>query len=84
LNLREKEPPGTTSISKGGRSWAGQVSSKTKDDYSLIILGFDEAHTLTFTDLGFDTLAKKVFLGDDWDLERVTADSHIVYLGRPL
>ncbi|KAF8323573.1 hypothetical protein F5887DRAFT_1208074 [Amanita rubescens] len=119
----------------------------TEDDYPLVILAFDEAHTLTnrnetgyatwsnlsvlrhvfraldhfplfalflsttgkisqfispgddtskriilgeltliqpFTDLGFDTLAKQVALDGNWDLERVTADSHIVYMGRPL
>jgi hypothetical protein len=37
-----------------------------------------------FTDLGFDTLAKKVILDDTCDLECVTHDLHIVYLGRPL
>ena len=126
---------------------AGQLSGKTEDDYPLVILAFDEAHTLTnreetgygtwsnfsvlrhvfralyrfplfalflsttgkitqftspdedvskriiigdliltqpFTDLGFDTLAKQVALDGHWDLERVTADSHIVYMARPL
>ena len=124
-----------------------KVSEKTGHDYPLIIVPFDEAHTLTdreetgyapwsnfsvlrhvfralhrfplfalflsttgkisqfispdedtskriiigdliliqpFTDLGFDTLAKPVALDGRWDLERVTADSHIVYMGRPL
>ncbi|KAF8336008.1 hypothetical protein F5887DRAFT_1063318 [Amanita rubescens] len=116
----------------------------TEDDYPLVILAFDEAHTLTnpnetgyatwsnlsvlrhvfralyhfplfalflsttvkisqftspefkritdgdlmliqpFIALGFDTLAKKVALDGNWDLERVTADSHIARLGRPL
>jgi hypothetical protein len=37
-----------------------------------------------FTDLGFDMLANKVVLDGTWDLERVTRDFHIVYLGRPL
>ena len=45
-------------------------------------------HDLTlikpFTDLGFDTLAEPVDLGRGWDLERVTADAHIVYMGHPL
>ena len=127
-------------------SKAVQVSGETGDDYPLIILAFDEAHTLTnreetgyitsnfsvlrhvfralyrfplfalflsttgkisqftspdedtskrimirdliliqpFTDLGFDMLAKRVALDGHWNLERVTADSHIVYLARPL
>jgi len=113
------------------------VSGETEDDYPLVILAFDEAHTLTnreetgyarwsnlsvlrhvlcalhrfplfalflsttskisqftspgdliltqpFTNLGFDTLAKKVSLDGHWDLERVTTDSHIVHMGRPL
>jgi len=37
-----------------------------------------------FTDLGYDTLAIKVSLDGSWNLERVTDDSHIVRLGRPL
>lgn len=130
------------------KSKVGEVSKKKQDDsYPLIILAFDEAHTLIdreeapsatwsnfsnlrhvlralyrlplfslflsttgkislftspgedssqrivfgnliliqpFSDLGFDTLAKKVSLDGSWDLETVTADAHIVYLGRPL
>jgi hypothetical protein len=124
-----------------------QHSSSTEDDYPLVILAFDEAHTLTnreetgyaawsnfsvlrhvfralhrfplfalflsttskisqftspdedtskriiigdlisiqpFTDFGFDTLAKQVSLDGHWNLERVTADLHIVYMARPL
>ena len=124
-----------------------QVSGKTEGDYPLIILAFDEAHTLAnreesdyarwsnfsvlrhvfralydfplfalflsttgkisqftspdedtsqriilrnlnliqpFTDLGFDTLAKQVVLDGKWDLDRVTHNSHIVHMGRPL
>ena len=134
-------------VKKGTGLAPRQVSRKTKDDHPLIILTFDEAHTLTdreetpsstwsnfsnlthvlhalyrfplfsiflsttgktslsaspkndksgrvhfrkldliqpFTDLGFDVLANKVVLDGTWDLERVTADLHIVYLGRPL
>jgi hypothetical protein len=125
----------------------GRVSGKRSDKYPLIILAFDEAHTLInreetdnttwsnfsvlrhvlralchlplfalflstmgkisqftspvqdtskrianqdltlikpFTDLGFDMLAKQVDLGGRWNLELVTADAHIVYMGRPL
>jgi hypothetical protein len=124
-----------------------QVSGKTEDDYPLVILAFDEAHTLInreetgnttwsnlsvlrhafralyrfplfalflsttgkiarftspnedtskriiagdliliqpFTNLGFDSLAKPVALDGRWDLESVTADSHVVHLGHPL
>jgi hypothetical protein len=121
-----------------------QVSGKTEGDYPLLILTFDEAHTLTnreetawsnfsvlgyvfrplyhfplfalflsttgrisqftspdedastriilcdlkliepFIDLGFDTLANKVALDGTFDLERVTHDTHIVHMGRPL
>ena len=125
----------------------GRVSGNQSDKYYLVILAFDEAHTLTnreetenvtwsnfsvqrhvlralchfplfalflsttgkisrftspvqdtskrvakhdstlikpFTDLGFDTLAEQVDLGGGWNLERVAADAHIVYMGRPL
>ncbi|KIM74987.1 hypothetical protein PILCRDRAFT_13928 [Piloderma croceum F 1598] len=37
-----------------------------------------------FAAFGFDTLAKKVSLDGSCNLERVTADSHIAHLGRPL
>jgi hypothetical protein len=37
-----------------------------------------------FAAFGFDTLATKVSLDGSWDLERVTTDSHIAHLGRPL
>jgi hypothetical protein len=37
-----------------------------------------------FTDLGFDTFANKVSLDEDWTLEKVTSNSHIVCLGWPM
>ena len=133
--------------SSSSKKKATSKARKTEDDYPLIILAFDEAHTLTnreetgyatwssfsvlrhvlralfrfplfalflsttgkisqfispdedtskriitgdltliqpFTDLGFDTLAKQVALKDSLDLKHVTADSHIVYMARPL
>jgi len=134
-SLKDREP----------LSLSCQVSGKKEDDYPLVILTFDEAHTLTnrveetawsnfsvlrhvfrtlhrfplfalflsttgriwqftspdedtstrivlrdlkliqpFIDIGFDTLANPVDLNDKWDLERVTHDSHIVHMGRPL
>jgi hypothetical protein len=58
--------------------------TSTDEDASRRVLLRELALIQPFTDLGFDTLAKKVSLHNNWDLERVTADSHIVYLGRPL
>jgi hypothetical protein len=147
LEGRKKDLSLTFSTEKKTRSTLRQVSRTTNGDYPLIILAFDEAHTLTdgeetpsatwsnfsnmrhvlralyrfplfsvflsttgkisqftspehdksgrifhrnlsliqpFTDLGFDTLANKVILDSTCDLERVTDDLHIVYLGRPL
>jgi hypothetical protein len=146
LKARKQHSP-SPPVKKKATSKAGQVSRNTEDDYPLVILAFDEAHTLTnreetgyaawsnfsvlrhvfralhrfplfalflsttskisqftspdedtskriiigdlisiqpFTDLGFDTLAKQVALDGHWNLERVTADSHIVYMARPL
>jgi hypothetical protein len=142
-----KQHSSSSPVKKKATSKGGQISRKSEDDYPLVILAFDEAHTLTnreetgyatwsnfsvlrhvlralyrfplfalflsttgkisqftspdedtskgiivgdliliqpFTDLGFDTLAKQVTLDGHWDLERVTADSHIVYMARPL
>jgi len=60
-----------------------QFTSASDDAVSKITVG-----TLSliepFTDLGFDTLAKKVSFNSRWTLEFVTRDSHIVHLGRPL
>jgi hypothetical protein len=131
------------------KSGAGQVGAEPQDKVPLVILAFDEAHTLTdreaeregvlwsnfselshvlrglhyhplfslflsttgkisqftsakdedsskrvinstltliqpFTDLGFDTLATPVSLDGSWNLEKVTTDSHMAHLGRPL
>jgi hypothetical protein len=142
-----KQHSSLSPVKQKATSKAGQVFEKTKDDHPLIILAFDEAHTLTnreetgyttwsnfsvmrhvflalyrfplfalflsttgkisqfslpdedtskiivigdliliqpFTDLGFDMLAKQVSLDARWNLERVTADSHIVYVACPL
>lgn len=147
LKARKQHLSPTFSVQKKTSSIRRQVSRKTEIDYPLIILAFDESHTLTnreetpsatwsnfsnlrhvlralyrfplftiflsttgkisqfaspeddpskrillrnlsliqpFTDIGFDTLAKEVIIDGTWDLEHVTRDSHIVYLGRPL
>ncbi|KAF8339317.1 hypothetical protein F5887DRAFT_1232790 [Amanita rubescens] len=98
-----------------------QVSGKTEGDYPLVILTFDEAHTLTnreetawsnfsvlrhvlrtlyplplftlfmsttdrisqFTSPDKDT-STRIILPSSPGLERVTHDSHIVHMGRPL
>ena len=37
-----------------------------------------------FTVMGFDALAHLISLKDNWSLEDVTSESHIVRLGRPM
>jgi len=67
-------------------STTGKISrftSPNEDTSRRIIVG-DLILIQPFTELGFDTLAKKVSLDGLYDLEHVTDDSHIVYLGRPL
>ena len=146
---RQGSPTPTGSKARsGGKPRRGKAASKKKDDGPLIILAFDEAHTLTdrktkestpwsnfselrhalralqrfpcfslfmsttgkisqftsapdedfslrilrgdlvliqpFTDLGFDTLAKKISLNGDWDLDKLTTNSHLAHHGRPL
>jgi hypothetical protein len=73
----------TLFLSTWGTTRISQFTSPFRDtSNSIIVSGFNL--TEPFTDLGFDTLAEKVSLDDHWNLERVTADSHIVHLGRPL
>ena len=137
-----------TKLRSSTKSGTGQAGGEREDKVPLVILAFDEAHTLTdregqregvwsnfselrhvlrglhylplfslflsttgkisqftsakdediskrvingtltliqpFTDLGFDTLATPVSLDGSWDLEKVTTDSHMAHLGRPL
>ncbi|KAF8324798.1 hypothetical protein F5887DRAFT_1022029 [Amanita rubescens] len=67
-------------------STTGKISRFTSpvQDTSKRIVKHDLTLIKPFTDLGFDTLAEKVDLGGGWNLERVTADAHMVYMGRPL
>jgi len=60
-----------------------QFTSASDDASSKITVGALKLSE-PFTDLGFDTLAKKVFFNSRWILGFVTRDSHIVHLGRPL
>jgi len=60
-----------------------QFTSASDDASSKITVGALKLSE-PFTDLGFDTLAKKVSFNSCWTLGFVTHDSHIVHLGRPL
>ena len=60
-----------------------QFTSPFEDTSNRIIVG-GLSLIEPFTDLGFDILAEKISLNSGWTLERVTADSHIAHLGRPL
>jgi len=73
----------TLFLSTRGTTRMSQFTSPFGDTSNRIIVG-GFSLIEPFTDLGFDTLATKVSLDDHWNLERVTADSHIVHLGRPL
>jgi hypothetical protein len=61
-----------------------QFTSTPEEDLSLRILSGNLILIQPFTDLGFDTLARKISLLDDWDLEQVTTTSHMAHLGHPL
>jgi hypothetical protein len=74
----------TLFLSARGTTQMSQFTSPFEDTSSRIIFDDGLNPIEPFTDLGFDTLAEKVSLDDHWNLERVTADSHIVHLGRPL
>jgi len=64
-------------------STTSEISSPDEDTLKRITNG-DSILIQPFIDLCFDTLANQVALDGNWDLERVTADSHIVRMGRPL
>jgi hypothetical protein len=56
----------------------GQGITSPEYDKSLRIFLRDLSLIQPFTDLSFDTLAKKASLDGSWDLERVSADSDIL------
>jgi len=61
-----------------------QFTSAPTEDFSLCIL-FGELFLIQpFTDVGFDTLARKISLDESWDLEELASNSHMVHLGHPL
>jgi hypothetical protein len=61
-----------------------QFTSAPEEDDSLRLFIRQLILIQPFTDVGFDTLAQKVSLAGDWDLDRVTTNSHMAHLGRPL
>ena len=66
-------------------STTGKISQfASREDSSARIIHGSLTLVHPFTELGFDTFATKVSLDGSWDLERVTDNSHIVELGRPL
>ena len=68
-------------LSTTGRMW--QLTSPDENPSTRIFLR-DLKSIQPFIDLSFDAIAKKVALDGQWDLERITHDSHIVHMGRPL
>jgi len=54
------------------------------EDFSLRILSGELFLIQPFTDVGVDTLARKISLDEGWDLEELASNSHMVHLGRPL
>jgi hypothetical protein len=61
-----------------------QFTSAPTEDFSLRILSGELFLIQPFTDVGFDTLARKISLNERCDLEELASNSHIVHLGRPL
>jgi hypothetical protein len=68
-------------------STTGKISQFTTartEDISARILTPKLALIEPFTNLGFDTLARKISLAPPPDLENLTTNAHIAHLGRPL
>jgi len=61
-----------------------QFTSAPTEDFSLRILSGELFMIQPFTDVGFDTLARKISLDEHWDLEELAGNSHMVHLGHPL
>jgi len=61
-----------------------QFTSAPTEDFSLRILSGELFLIQPFTDVGFDTLARKISLEEHCDLEELASNPHLVHLGRPL
>jgi hypothetical protein len=61
-----------------------QFTSAPTEDASARILTGKLVLIEPFTDLGFDTLARKISLAPPPDLENLTTNAHIGHLGHPL
>ena len=61
-----------------------QFTSAIDEDLSKRVVEGKLVIIQPFTDLGFDPLANVIDLDGSWDLERLTDDSQICSLGRPL
>jgi hypothetical protein len=61
-----------------------QFTSAPTEDFSLRILSGELFLIQPFTDVGFDTLARKISLGKGWKLDELASNSHMAHLGRPL
>jgi hypothetical protein len=71
-------------LSTTGRISQFRSAAARHEDVSGQVIHGQLALIPPFTDLGFDTLIKPISLEENWDLEKVTTDSHIAHLGRPL
>jgi hypothetical protein len=68
-------------------STTGKISQFTPskdDDVSLRVVDGDLTLIQPFTDIGFDALAIKISLSNNWTLEAVSSISHMAHYGRPL
>lgn len=61
-----------------------QFTSAPEEDASFRILSGELKLIQPFTDLGFDTLARKVSLSKGLDLGDLTSNEFIAHFGRPL
>jgi hypothetical protein len=61
-----------------------QFTSAPEEDFSRRIISGELVLIQPFTDLGFDTLAQKISLSEDWDLPKLTSPVHMAHYGRPL
>jgi hypothetical protein len=61
-----------------------QFTSAPADDVSLRVLSGELTLIQPFTDVGFDTLPRRISVDEGWDLGDLTTNFQMAHLGRPL
>ncbi|RDB15450.1 hypothetical protein Hypma_004153 [Hypsizygus marmoreus] len=83
-SLRALKPLSCFSVFLSTTGTISQFSSSSEAAFSDRLFHHQLSLIPPFTDIGFDSIAKKLSLDHTLNLEKVTDLAHITYLGRPL